>query len=392
MIYVGIDVAKSKHDICALDSQGTILITHPRISNSLEGFTKLHSQLQNLLDTTEKKSVKIAFEDTGHYCMNLFGFLNNKNYTVIKYNTYLIKEFSKSQSLRRTKTDKVDAKIIALKLITDLNPERSQPNADMEELKILTRHRFRFGRRLAEFRTQYTRILDIIFPELTSVVSDKHSKYVLEILKKYPSASQISSAHLKSLTAIIYNSSKHRHGKDKANNIRNLAAKSIGSNSAAFELELKQVIKMIEILEEQLAVVDKEIKSLMDKIEPILSIPGISYGLGSVILAEIRNIDNFKTPAQLLAFEDMEPSIYQSGQYEGSGGMVKRGSTYLRWAMYVAARSICLSSPTFNTYLEKKRKEGKHYKVALSHIAKKLTRIIFYILKTGNRFDENALL
>lgn len=239
---------------------------------------------------------------------------------------------------------------------------------------------------------QFTRILDISFPELASSVGSTHSNYVYELLKSYPSPSKLSSGHLTSITTLLAKNSRGRIGRLKAIELRELAKNSIGTNSFALELELKQVIQLIENYQSQLKIIDEEIKKLMDQMDsPILSIPGISYRLGSVILSEIRTISNFKTAAQLLAFEGMEPSVYQSGQFEGTGIMVKRGSPHLRWAMHNAARLVAQYSPTFRSYFEKKLAEGKHYNVALSHVAKKLTRIIFYLLKTDQTFDESRL-
>ncbi|SFA72567.1 Transposase IS116/IS110/IS902 family protein [Lentibacillus halodurans] len=128
---------------------------------------------------------------------------------------------------------------------------------------------------------------------------------------------------------------------------------------------------------------------MMDTLDsPIVTIPGISYRLGNIIIAEIGNIHNFNKPSQLLVFAGMEPSIHQSGKYEGSGKMVKRGSPHLRWAMYHASRLIAIYSPTFKTYYEKKLAEGKHYNVVLSHVSKKLIRVIFQLLRTGEPYKE----
>lgn len=391
MLFVGIDIAKNKHDICILDSLGTLLVKQLTISNTKEGFMTLHNQLSKLLAETGDK-MKVGMEDTGHYSNNLLYFLRSNNYSTYSYNPYLIKEFAKSQSLRRTKTDKADARTIALKLMTDLQPEKFKIDEKAEELKVLTRHRNRFGQKQAELKMQFTRILDISFPELASSVGSTHSNYVYELLKSYRSPSKLSYGHLTSITTLLAKNSRGRIGRLKAIELRELAKNSIGTNSFALELELKQVIQLIENYQSQLKIIDEEIKKLMDQMDsPILSIPGISYRLGSVILSEIRTISNFKTAAQLLAFEGMEPSVYQSGQFEGTGIMVKRGSPHLRWAMHNAARLVAQYSPTFRSYFEKKLAEGKHYNVALSHVAKKLTRIIFYLLKTDQTFDESRL-
>lgn len=138
---------------------------------------------------------------------------------------------------------------------------------------------------------------------------------------------------------------------------------------------------------------EKEVSRIMKEIDsPILSIPGIGTKLGAVILSEIRSIDNFKTPAQLLAFAGSEPSVNKSGEAQSENGhMVKRGSSQLRWALHEAARLCAIWSPSMRDYYQKKHKEGKHYQVVLSHVAKKLVRIIFHILKTNSLYQENKM-
>ncbi|UJF16751.1 transposase (plasmid) [Jeotgalibaca sp. MA1X17-3] len=174
-----------------------------------------------------------------------------------------------------------------------------------------------------------------------------------------------------------------------AEEIRYLAKNSIGQVSTILEQEMIQAIEIIEFYTVKIKAVDKQIDVLMRQLNsPITSIPGISNRLGSVILAEVRNINNFKNPAQLLAFSGMEPSVNQSGSHDGKGKMVKRGSSSLRWALHQAARLVAIHSPLFRNYMQKKIREGKHYNVALSHVAKKLVRIIFYLLKNNVTYIE----
>lgn len=148
-----------------------------------------------------------------------------------------------------------------------------------------------------------------------------------------------------------------------------------------------QTIQLIELFKQTIIDIDKEIKRLMTTIEPpIESIPGISTILGSIILAEIKDIHNFRTSAQLLAFAGLEPSVHQSGLIDNEGKMVKRGSTHLRWALIQAAKSVALWSPTFNSYLSKKLAQGKHYNVAVSHVAKKISSDYFSSFKEPSKF------
>ena len=153
----------------------------------------------------------------------------------------------------------------------------------------------------------------------------------------------------------------------------------------AKSLELKHTIKLIRELDSEIEEIETEIKTIMDEINsPILSIPGISYRMGAMIVSEIGDFSQFDSPDKILAFAGMSPSTYQSGQLDNCHSrMEKRGSRYLRYALYNAAY-VCLWDPTFKAYLAKKRSEGKHYYVAISHAAKKLVRVI-YKLETSKQ-------
>lgn len=392
LLFVGIDVAKYKHDIAILDDSGAVLKSHLHIKNNREGFNLLHQTLEKLSHRTEE--IFIAMEDTGIYAFNLCRFLNSKRYMVHMYNPLLIKEFAKSTSLRKTKTDKRDALTIASKCFLDRIDSPPKVDPVMDELKRLTRHRSRIGRYQSDLKIQYIRVIDLAFPELASLLKpvNLHLKYVYAMLSVYPSTNQLANVHLTRLTTLLKQASRGRVGKSRATQIRDLARESVGTVSDSLSFELMHLIETIRFHHQLIQEIDQKINSLMVHIHsPILTIPGISYRLGSVILSEIRSIEQFQNPGQLLAFSGLEPSIYQSGEYSGQGKMVKRGSSSLRWAILQAARLIAIYSPIFKAYFDKKRKEGKHYNVALSHVAKKLVRVMFYLLKTKQCFDESKL-
>lgn len=392
MINVGIDVAQKKHDICIIDSNGTILEEHLTIENTRKGFVELCNAISKQEGGKIKSNVRIALEDTGHYSLNLLTFLRNEGYAIFTYNPILIKEFAKSTTLRKTKTDKKDAKLIVRKLMSDHRKERFSADENLIDLKFLTRNRTRLSRYQSEGKIQYVRLIDLVFPELSTYVTSLHNSYVYALLKKYPSAKAIGNSHLSTLTSTLSSASQGKIGKKKAKEIRELAKNSIGQISKTLELEMKQTIEIIEFYKEKIKKVDIEINSLMKVISsPITSIPGISNRLGSVIISEIRNINNFRNPAQLLAFAGMEPSVNQSGSHDGKGKMVKRGSSSLRWALHQAARLVAIHSPLFRAYLLKKVGEGKHYNVALTHLAKKLVRVIFHLLKNNVLYIEKNL-
>lgn len=384
MLYVGIDIAKNKHDLACIDETGEAMITNFRFANSYQGFHQLKLKLEQLSPITQ--DVQIALESTGHYNDNIVVFLRELGYNVFAYNPFIIKQFAKSQSLRKTKTDRKDALLIARKLRSDVTPEYYQTDKSMDELKELTRYQNRLIQSRSKCKNLYIRLLDIIFPELHRVVSNLHNHFVYELLTKYPSAQKIARARFSSLLKI------KRLTADKAHQIQEIAKQTIGNASTVLSLELIQLIESIQHYDKQINQVQEEINLLMIELNsPITSIPGIGSRLGAIILAEIKNIHNFKNPNQLQAFAGLDPAIYQSGQMDNTGHMVKRGSSYLRYALIQAAKLISMYSPHFKAYLRLKISQGKHYNVAVTLVAKKLIRIIYHLLKNNQTFDEAKL-
>lgn len=383
MIYVGIDVAKDKHDCFITNSDGEALFNVFTIANNLDGFNELLNKIISL--ETNPDNVKIGLEATGHYNYNLLGFLIDKGLPTFVINPLHTNLFRKSLSLRLTKTDKVDARTIALMMMSGVNLQSySDKSYHNEELKSLTRYRFDKVQERAKLKTSVSRLMVILFPELEKLVPTLHMASVYALLSEFPSAHAIASAHLTRLTNLLSESSRGRYGKDTAIMFRDAARSSIGSNMPAKSLELKHTIKLIQELTSEIDEIEAEIKSIMDEINsPILTIPGISYSMGAMILAEIGDFSRFDSPDKILAYAGLSPSTYQSGQLDSSySHMEKRGSRYLRYALFNAAKYVCIWDSTFSTYLAKKRAEGKHYNVAVSHAAKKLVRIIYQLEKT----------
>lgn len=383
MIYVGIDVAKDKHDCFITNSDGKALFNVFTIANNLDGFNELLNKIISL--ETNPDNVKIGLEATGHYNYNLLGFLIDKGLPTFVINPLHTNLFRKSLSLRLTKTDKVDARTIALMMMSGVNLQSySDKSYHNEELKSLTRYRFDKVQERAKLKTSVSRLMVILFPELEKLVPTLHMASVYALLSEFPSAHAIASAHLTRLTNLLSESSRGRYSKDTAIMFRDAARSSIGSNMPAKSLELKHTIKLIQELTSEINEIETEIKSIMDEINsPILTIPGISYSMGAMILAEIGDFNRFDSPDKILAYAGLSPSTYQSGQLDSSySHMEKRGSRYLRYALFNAAKYVCIWDSTFSTYLAKKRAEGKHYNVAVSHAAKKLVRIIYQLEKT----------
>ena len=391
MIYVGIDVAKDKHDCFITNSDGEVLFKAFTLANNLDGFNDLYQKIVSVTEDITK--VKVGLEATGHYSYNLLGYLIDKSLPTYVINPLHTNLYRKSLSLRQTKTDKVDARTIASMLMSDVNLKSySDISYHNEELKSLTRYRFDKVKERAKLKSSVSRLVCILFPELEKLVPTLHMASVYAMLSEFPGAKQVADAHLTRLTNLLSESSKGRYGKETAIAFRNAARTSIGSNMPAKSLELKHTIKLIRELTSDIDEIEHEIKLIMDEINsPILSIPGINYRMGAMIIAEIGDFNRFDSPDKILAYAGLSPSTYQSGQLDGAySHMEKRGSRYLRYALYNAAKYVCHWDPTFAEYLAKKRAEGKHYNVAISHAVKKLVRVIYHLEKTNQQYIKAA--
>ena len=390
MIYVGIDVAKDKHDCFITNSDGGVLFQSFTIPNNREGFDTLFQKIISVADDFSK--VKVGLEATGHYSYNLLGFLFSKGLPTYVINPLHTNLYRKSLSLRKTKTDKVDAHTIASMIMSDVNLKSySDTSYHNEELKSLTRYRFDKVKERAKLKSSVSRLICILFPELEKLVPTLHMASVYSLLSEFPSASAVASAHLTRLSNLLSESSKGRYGKDTAIIFREAARVSIGSHMPAKSLELKHTIKLIQELTIEIDEIETEIKRIMDEQihSPILTIPGISYRMGAMIIAEIGDFNRFDSPDKILAYAGMSPSTYQSGKLDNCySHMEKRGSRYLRYALYNATKYVCHWDESFGAYLEKKRAEGKHYNVALSHAAKKLVRLIYAMERSGLPYSK----
>ena len=387
MIYVGIDVAKDKHDCFITNSDGEALFNVFTIANNLEGFNALFNKIISV--ETNPDNVKIGLEATGHYNYNLLGFLIDKGLPTFVINPLHTNLFRKSLSLRLTKTDKVDARTIALMMMSGVNLQSySDKSYHNEELKSLTRYRFDKVQERAKLKTSVARLMVVLFPELEKLVPTLHMASVYALMTEFPSAKAIAEAHLTRLSNLLQQASRGHYTKNDAILIREAARTSIGTSMPAKSLELKHTIKLIQEISSEIDEIEQQIEFIMNTLNsPITTIPGINLRMGAMILAEIGDFSRFDSPDKILADAGLSPTTYQSGQLDSSySHMEKRGSRYLRYALFNAAKFVCIWDPTFSAYLAKKRAEGKHYNVAISHAAKKLVRVIYQLEKTGQPY------
>lgn len=385
-ILVGIDVAKDKHDCFIMNSEGEVLAKPFTILNNKEGFDFLYEKIQSV---SSSDKIKVGLEATGHYSYNIIGFLLNKGLATFILNPLHTNLYRKSLSLRKTKTDKIDSKTIAMMLLSDVSLKSySDISYHNEDLKSLTRYRFSKVEERAKLKTSLSRLAQILFPELEKLVPTLHMTSIYQLLEEFPSASAIASVHLTRLTNLLSKASKGHYDRETAIKIRDAAKNSIGSNMPAKSLELKHTIKLIRALTIDIGEIEAEISKMMDKIaSPITTIPGIGRNMGAMIISEIGDFSRFSSPDKILAYAGCSPSTYQSGKLDNCyAHMEKRGSSYLRYALFQATQRVCHLDSTFSAYLAKKRAEGKHYYVAISHAVKKLVRVIFHLEKTKQAF------
>ena len=390
MVCVGIDVAKDKHDCFILSSEGEVLADVFTIANNRDGFETLLQRIRSCAHPTD--NIKVGLEATGHYSYNILGFLLENGLHTFLINPLHTNLYRKSLSLRQTKTDRIDARTIATMLMSDVDLKSYTDTAyHNEELKSLTRYRFGKVNERAQLKQSVSRLVNILFPELETLVPSLHMASVYAMLAEFPSARQIADAHLTHFKVVLTDASRGRYDRDKAVEIREAARRSVGSAMPAKSLELQHTIRLIRELNKEIDEIEAAIKAIIDEMAPpILTIPGISYRMGAMILAEIGDFSRFDSSDKLLAYAGLSPSTYESGKLKATGTyahMEKRGSRYLRYALFNATKFVCHWEPSFAAYLARKRAEGKHYNVAISHAAKKLVRLIFALQTSGKAFQ-----
>ena len=391
MISVGIDVSKDKHDCFIVNSEGEVLADVFTIHNTMDGFNFLLQRIREC--TMPQDKIKVGLEATGHYSYNLLGFLLDNGLPTYVLNPLRTNLNPKSLSLTNTKTDRVDARTIATMLLSDAGLKPYTDTAyHNEELKSLTRYRFDKVKERTKLKSSISRLVCILFPELEKLVPTLHMASIYALLEEFPDAKQIAAAHLTRLKALLETASKGHYKRDMALRIRDAARNSIGAFMPAKSLELQHTIRLIRELDAEIAEIEERIQSIMNDLHsPITTIPGMGVRMAAMILAEVGDFTRFVSPDKLLAYAGMSPSTYQSGQLKNCyPHMEKRGSRYLRYALYNATKCVCHWNPNFAAYLAKKRAEGKHYNVALSHATKKLVRLIFAMEKSKQPYSQLA--
>ena len=389
MHYIGIDIAKRFHCATAINEFGKTDIQPFKFNNTKIGFDKMYQKF--LSNLPKHNECIIGMEATGHYWVCLFDYLLDKGFDVVVINPIQTDAFRKVASLRKTKTDKIDANLIAQLLrFGDYEPSK-MCDENIEELKQLSRHRKMLIDEITAIKNKTTALLDRLFPEYENIFNEKYGQTSIAVLKEVVAPEDICAKDIRTLTKIISEASAGKCGREKAEELKNAAKESISVKLGAktISFEIKQLVSRIEFSLEQLKEIDKEMNILLENTpgKYLLSIPGISTVLASIISSEIGDPNRFKTSHQLVSFAGMDATRYQSGELDNTGHMSKTGSTYLRYSLMLAAECTRKFDPYLKEAYEKKISEGKHHYVALSVVARKLCGIVLTIMREERKYE-----
>ena len=388
MYFVGIDISKYKHDCCIISAADQQVVSKFVFQNNKVGFDELLTALHSL---SSPQDIRIGFESTAHYALNLELFLEKAHHSFMEVNPVLISEYKKSTTLRRTKTDRVDCESIARWLMTVEYKPHSKGFYHAYSLKSLTRLRDRLIRQRSFYLVKITNVLDHTFPEFKPFFHEHFSKTALYLLENYGSAEKM--AHMNAASYEKLRSlSRGKFSPQQFLALKSLADNTVGVNNSIFDTELHSLLILYRAAAEQIGILEEQILQLIEEIHPhYMSIPGIGPISAAIIYAEYGDISNFSSPSQMLAFAGLEPGINDSGTESHGGRMVKRGSSQLRYVLMNCALPLIRFDVTFAAYYAKKRSEGKPHRVAMSHVAKKLVRVIFALERQNTDFIAQAL-
>jgi len=384
MIYVGVDIAKNTHYACVTDDKQKLLTKPFVFQNDEAGFAKLRSSFRQ----HPKDKVIVGLESTSFYGENLIAFLADLGYQIALINPIEISD-SRKKKIRNAKTDKIDAKLICKYLATEeyrlLQPKELQ----MLALRGLCRFRQTMKKSKNRLKTQLVSYLDLCFPEYATAFSKVHGKGAYAALLEYPSAQAMAKANVIKLSGVLQKASRGRLGRERADLLKSLAKRSVASKSCDMSVQIRAVIPQIQLIEAQLKEVEHRIEKTFDALDSVIrTVPGIGAINGAMILSEIGDIRRFSNPGQLIAFAGLDPVIRQSGKFRAkTTRMSKRGSSTLRYALINAAWNASLNNKTFSDYYDEKLAQKNRHYAALGHVAGKLTRVIFKMLKDNVAFD-----
>lgn len=390
MFYIGIDIAKKNHEASIIDSSGKSLSKSISFPNSTKGIEKFNNFIAEFGVTTN--NCIIGMEATGHYWISLFSYIVDLGFTCYVINPIQSDAFRKMY-VRQTKNDSVDSFIIAQIMRFGEFSISNFSDENTFALRNLTRYRFALVDECSDWKRKLIAILDQVFPEYSSLFSNIYGVASKELLSKYPLPEDMLSIPAEELGNLLYECSKGRLGINKAEEIQSRARETFGIKFAkrSFSFQIKQIISQISFLEEQLKEIEIEISCLLEDICPVITtITGIGSVLGASIVSEIGNISRFERANQLVAYAGLDTRVKQSGDFSATNTKLsKRGSPYLRRSIWLAATVAAFKDPALSIYYQGLRARGKAHGTAIGAVARKLTNIIFAVLRDQKPYTPN---
>ena len=391
MLICGIDIGKNNHEASIIDETGRLLAKSLRFTNTTSGGEKLLDYFNSC--NPEGDVIVIGMEATGHYWLSLYCFLFDKGYQVNVINP-IQSDAIRNLFIRKTKNDAKDSFLIAETIRIGRFSTTELADEDILSMRQLCRHRMDLVDYIADQKRKIIGVMDRVFPEYQTLFSDMFGKTSTELLNKAITPEEILEIPTDELASLLKSSSRGRFGQAKAEEIQTLAKTSFGITigTSALSMQLRQLLEMIEVLERQLTELETEIEIYLHKTNPIIiSCPGIGNVLGAIILSEIGDISRFPHGKRLVAFVGIDPSVRQSGEFVGTQNkMSKRGSPHLRRAIWLAANVAAFHDPVLSAFYQKKRAEGKHHYTALGAVSRKLTLIIYAVLRDNKPYVPNC--
>lgn len=392
MFFVGIDIGKRNHEAAVIDEQGQTVGKPIRFSNTKAGSEKL-LQFINNHELLPDNSM-IGLEATGHYWLSVFSFLTALEFNVIPFNP-IQSDTLRNFYIRKTKTDTIDAVLIAQVVRMDLPDPAHLPSEDIVRLKQLSRFRYSIVDQTSDLKRKVIASLDQVFPEYEKLFSDMFGKSSTQLLLQSPLPEDILEIDSKKLIELLNKSSNGRltieKSAEKVQQLKELAKDSFGIRVATdiYKLQIQLLLQQILVLEEQLKTVEEEMAELVENQDQYLTtITGVGPVTAAVIISEVGDIQRFKRPNQLLAFAGLDASVHQSGDFTGTRNKLsKRGSPYLRRAIWQAAFVASVRDPALSLYYQSLRKRGKHHGTAVGAVCRKLVNIIFAVWTKAKPYE-----
>ena len=385
MLFVGIDIAKRNHEASVIAQDGRVVRKAMRFANSQAGYNKFMDMVRSL-----SEPVVFGMEATGHYWLTLYTHLRNDGFTVHVINP-IQSDALRGMYIRKTKTDSVDSVIIADVIRFGRYCETSVEPGDLQAMRELCRQRFYIIDMASDLKRKVIALLDQVFPEYEKLFSDSFGVSSMELLSQYTTPEEMLSVSSQQLAEVLEKASRGRLGAEKAVEIQDAARNSFGivMASSSFSLIIRQYIEQIRSLESSVDIFDAEIARLLSGFDTQLTtITGIGPTLAAVILSEIGgDIRRFSSPAKLAAYAGVDPTIKQSGDFSGTRmKMSKRGSPYLRRAIWLASTVAAFKDPAIHALYERKRAEGKDHMTVIGHVCRKMISIIFAVLRDNTHY------